>query len=170
MSSKNITRVGDSIERQTIKAYNRSGATRKKGDILMADLLMTATETTSIVLGDEANVLANLVVPATAGLATFPMYVLLDDTVADNKIGEWLVSGPMAEISARDDDVATTDVDAGDGIAILNGQHDAEAWTTGNRVLGTWLEDAAASGSDGDATTKRGIWWGGIPGAGTISG
>ncbi len=169
MSTKNVTRVGDSIERQTIKAYNRSGGTRKKGDILMADLLQTATETTSITLGDDANVLANLVLPATAGLSMFPMYVCLSDTVEDNKLGEWLVSGALEDISARDDDVATTDVDAGDGISILNGQHDAEASTTGNRILGTWLEDGAASGSDGDASTKKGIWWGGIPGAGTVS-
>lgn len=168
MSTKNIARIGDTIPYETIKAYNRSGTQRKKGDILMADLLQTADETTSIVLGDDANVLANLVLPATAGLATFPMYVCVSETVDDNKLGEWLVSG-YGDISARDDDVATTNVDAGDGISILNGQHDAEASTTGNLIRGVWIEDGAASGSVGDASLKRALWWGGIPGAGTVS-
>lgn len=166
--SKQIKRIGDIEEIEGILAFNRSGAQRKKGDVLMLDVLQTATETTSTTVGDEASVFANLVLPATAGLASFPMYVCADETVDDNKKGLWIACGPV-ELSARDDDVATTNVDAGDGISILNGLHDAEASTTGNRILGLWLGDAAASGSTGDASLVEGMWWGGRWGAGHVS-
>ena len=163
--TKSIKRVGDIEGVEAILAYNRSGATRTKGQILMLDVLGTATETTSIVVGDEASVYSNLTTPATAGLALFPMYVLLDESCEDNTLGLWLASG-VAEISTRDDDVATTDVDRGDGIGILNAQVSAEASASGNRVLGIYLEDAAASGSAGDAALKQALWWGGRWGAG----
>lgn len=162
---KNIKRIGDIEAQEAILAYNRSGATRTRGQILMLDILGTQAETTSITVGSEASVYANLTTPATAGLALFPMYVLLDESCADNEKGLWLSSGP-AQISCRDDDVATTDADRGDGVSILNAQVSAEASATGNRVLGVWLEDAAATGSSGSAALKSALWWGGRWGAG----
>lgn len=164
---KGIKRIGDIEAIEAIIAYNRSGSDRIIGDIVMLDLLQSATETTTITYGDESGVFANVVMPATAGLATFPMYVCLED-IADNDKGLMLACGPAA-VMARDDDVATTNVDAGDGVSILNGLHDAEASATGNRILGIWLEDAEASGSPGDASLKRALWWGGRWGAGHVS-
>jgi len=164
---KGIKRVGDIEAIEAIMAYNRTGGDRLQGDIVMLDLMQTATETTTITYGDEAGVFANVVLPATAGLSAFPMYVCLED-IADNELGLMLACGP-ASAMARDDDVATTNVDAGDTISILNGQHDAEASATGNRTLGVWLEDAEASGSVGDASLKQCLWWGGRWGAGLAS-
>lgn len=149
--SKNIKRVGDIEGTEAILAFNRTGATRTKGQVAMLDVLRTQAETTSVVVGEEASVFANLTPPATAGLPRFPMYVLLDDECADNALGLWLGCG-VADVSATDDDAATTDIDRGDGLSVLNGAFNLEASATGNRVLGVALADAAASGSSGDAS------------------
>lgn len=168
MTTKQMQRVGDIEGESGILAFNRTGATLKKGHIVMLDVLKTATETTSVVVGDEAGIYANVVAPATAGLAFFPMYVVGDDEIEDNKKGYLIASGPV-EFMGRDDDAATTDIDAGDGVSVLNGQIALDASTTGNRVLGIALADAAASGSTGDASLIPGMWWGGAWGAGFVS-
>lgn len=166
--SMNVKRVGQIEGTFGIYAYNRTGGTRAKGDVAMLDVLGTQAETTNITEGDEASIFANLGLAATAGLASFPMYVLADDTLGDNELGFWIGCG-LADVSVADDDTATTDVDRGDGLSVLNGAHDCEASATGNRVLGIALADAAASGSGGDASTIKAMWWGGRWGAGTVS-
>ena len=168
MTTKQMQRIGDIEGESGILAFNRTGATRKKGDIVMLDVAQTATETTSVVVGGEESIYANVVLPATAGLAFFPMYVVGDDEIEDNKKGYLIACGPV-DFSVADDDVATTNVDASDGVSVLNGAHDLEASTTGNRILGIALADAAASGSAGDASLVAGMWWGGAWGAGTVS-
>lgn len=163
----NIKRIGQIEGTKAILAYNRTGAQRLKGDIVMLDVLQSATETTGIVEGNEASVFANVVLPATAGLPLFPFYVCAED-IDDNAFGLMIACG-VAEARCKDDDAATTDIDAGDGVTVLNGDHDLEAVTAGNRIMGCSLEDAAASGSAGDSALKSVMWWGGAWGSGTIS-
>lgn len=165
--SMNIKRIGQIEGTHGILAYNRTGAKRLAGDIVMLDVLQTATETTGITEGSESSVFANVVLPATAGLAFFPMYVCGED-IEDDAFGLLIGCGDV-DAMCKDDDSATTDIDAGDGVSVLNGDHDLEASATGNRILGIALEDAAASGSSGDAATKKVMWWGGVWGAGHVS-
>lgn len=166
MSTKGLKHLGADLPTEAIIAYNRSGGQRLKGDVLMRDLLASATETTSIEPGGRESIFANLVLATTAGVdAGFGCVVLLDETCDDNERGLWLQFG-FADVRAADDDVATTDVDAGDNITVLNGDHDVEAVATGDPKMGIALQNAAASGSPGGSSLIRCIWWGGKYGCG----
>lgn len=161
---KALSRPGDWLETRTIRAYNRTGATRLQGDVGMIDLLQTQAETTSATPGDVDGAFHNVGPAATAGLGAFPFVVAAED-IEDNAIGTWYTCG-VIDVRCADDDAATTDIDAGDSITVLNAAHDCEACTTGNRRMGLALADGAASGSDGDSSLVSCIWWGGIPGLG----
>lgn len=157
---KMVQMIGDNVSSIDILAFNRTGATRSAGDVGMLDILGTQAETTSID-PDEDSVYANVTPAATAGLARFPMVVALED-IEDNKRGLWRCYGRV-DVSVKDDAAATTDVDRGDGLSILNGDHDLEASATGNRVLGIALEDGLATG--GPSLIKA-VWFGGLFGVG----
>lgn len=166
MSTLGLKFMGQYLPLEGVTAYNRSGATRSKGDVLMFDMLQSAAETTSVEQGATGSVFENLVLPTTAGVdAGFGCVVLLDETCEDNARGQWCSFG-YCDVRAKDDDVATTNVDGGDNITVLNGDHDVEAVATGDPKMGLALQDAAAAGSDGDSSLIRAIWWGGKHGVG----
>lgn len=166
MSSLGVKHLGQYLPKEGFYAYNRSGAQRKKGDVLMTDLAGSASETTSVEQGLEGSVFANLVLPTTAGVdAGFGCHVLDSELCDDNALGYWISYG-YVDLSVKDDDAAAVAVDRGDNVTVLNGAHDCDAVATGDPKMGIALADAAASGSVGDASTIRAIWWGGRHGAG----
>lgn len=161
MSTKGLKHLGAHLPLEAVIAFNRTGGQRLKGDVAMFDILNSSGFATTVINGGKDSVFANLVLPTTGGIAAgFGCVVLLDETCDNNQRGLWATYG-YVEVRAKDDDAATTDVDRGDNITVLNGDHDVEAVTTGNAKQGLALADAAASGSPGDSSLIPCIWWGG---------
>ena len=178
---------GDNFSPVYIMAYNRSGATVYKGQVCMADILNTQTETSGSppYVGNPNGAYFNLG-PITQACDTEgqPCYVLDDVSCADNALGRWVKCGEC-EVAICDDDVSTTDVDKGDRISVLvsqaaaggaltTGGAEIQAWVTGGaRTLGIALEDAAADSTTAARTVtayshlRWCIWIGGVPCMGT---
>jgi hypothetical protein len=173
---------GDNFSPVFIMAYNRSGATVQKGQVCMADILNTQSETSGSppYTGNPNGAYFNLgpIVQATDTEGQ-PCYVAAE-TIADNALGKWVKCGEC-EVAICDDDVSTTDVDKGDRISVLvsqaagggaltTGGAEIQAWVTGGaRTLGIALEDAAADSTTAARTVSATahlrwcIWTGGIP-------
>lgn len=176
MTKTNQVGPGDFLGRVTTTAYNRTGATLRRGQLAMIDLLDTQSEVTAGDFrdGSETSVFANLT-PVTQASAEegFPIVACLDEQVADNAVGTFLVWG-VGDIAVLDDDVSTTDVDKGDRVSILVSESAVAAQAfvtggTGSRVIGIALQDAAANSSDTDrlidaSSHRRTVFFtGGIP-------
>ena len=170
---KNVTKLADYFGRSTGRFVNRTGATLYRGQIAMLDLRKTQAESTNLTPGDSASGLGNLTPCVQTDLNNgIPCVVALED-ISDNVEGTCLIYG-FAEIMCLDDDVSTTDADFGDGIGVLVAESAtaAQAYVTGGRYMGTWLDEAAAatdaSATQFDASSHRrwGLWMGGIPGHG----
>lgn len=180
---------GDNYSPVYIMAYNRTGATVLKGQLAMADILKTQSETSGSAphTGNPNGAFFNLG-PITQACDTEgqPCYVLDDISCADNALGRWVKCGEC-EMAICDDDVSTTDVDTGDRVSVLvsqaaspgggaltTGGGNAQAWVTGGaRTLGLALEDAAADSTttartvDASSHLRWVIFWGGVAGLGT---
>jgi len=176
-SNKGLQRLGDVFQRVTVEAFNRTGQTLEKGLAAMMDFAGTQTETDSITLGDSGNAYANLTPVTQAGIdAGYPVVICLEDSLADNQKGVFLLFG-HDQVAILDDDESTTDVNQGNGLAFAVGESvyalQAQA-VTSHRVFGIAHEAAEASGGgistpDGspvDAELKFCLWWGGVPGLG----
>jgi len=168
---KSIKRVGDWVETEAVIAINSSVVQAKKGDVFMVD--MAASIATDINPGDDSSVYANVIIPVTAGvagngLAAFPMLVLLDELCDAGAKGLWGICGHFDVSFSDDDDLSASGVaiEAAAALTVVNGKHDAEGADADDMVFGLSLEAAAASGSVGNASTKKALWWGGKPGAG----
>ncbi len=174
---------GDIMGRITTTAWNRCGSTIYKGQVVMADVASSETETDSTVQGDEGYALGNVIDQTDANMNLgHPLYVCLDDSIADNKPGKFVVWG-QCEVATLADNVSTTDVDAGDPLGMVNSEGDRAvqaARTTdggGDRRLGLALEDAIADTANGvsglgnaagtvNASLETCLWTGGAPGYG----
>lgn len=174
MHGKGLKRIGDWLPRVTDNFFNRTGATLLKGQAAMIDILATQAETTSIFpggSGEGTSSWGNLTPCTQAAINQgTPVVICLDDTVLDNKKGEFLIWG-WDQIACLDDDISTTDADRGDGIAMLVSESAValQALANGNRQLGLWLQDAAADSTDTDrlinasSHLRYGLWTGGWP-------
>ena len=169
---------GDFMGEITTLAYNRTGTTIYKGQVVMADIAQSATECDSTDQGDDGYVLGNVIDQTDAKmLLGHPMYVCLSDSVADNEVGRFMVWG-QCKVYMLDDDVSTTDIDIGEPITVLNSEGERAVQapiqnaSSNSRYLGIALQAAAANGgvdrgkadgTDCDATLKWCLWTGGMP-------
>lgn len=146
MYVNNLSRIGDWVERSTIQAYNRTGATLNKGDVVAVDILASSTEATKVTPGGEESGFANVIAMATANIGRI-LVVCLDDSgqgVGDNELGEFGIHGVF------DVEVApSTTLDAGEKLVGTNAQTYLSEWASGGNVVGLLLQDAEAT-----ATTK----------------
>lgn len=119
--------------------------------------------TTTIPPGASTSRYVNAVSPTTAGIeAGVPHVICLDASVADDGEFEALYYG-LEPLLAYNDASATTDIDTGDPIGVLNAQAFLEAAVANARIFGYWHEDAHATLNQ----LKMAFWWGGVPGLGT---
>lgn len=115
----------------------------------MCDILRTQSETTTNVPGSSASCWANLTPVTQAGYeAGFPIVLCLDDSVADNVDGTFLIHGQGLGATLGDAS-STTDADRGDPVSILVSESAValQAAAAGDRVVGLYLADTAASGT-----------------------
>lgn len=129
---------------RTCQLYNRTGATLKRGQIAMLDILGTQAETVSVSPSATEGTAAqhNTTPAATAGLQKFPLLVAMED-IADNAKGRFLIEG-FGEVAIVDDDVGSADVNRGDALTVVNGVTYAQIQANGTRCVGVALEDGAA--------------------------
>lgn len=119
--------------------------------------------TTTIPPGASTSRFVNTIKPTTAGIeAGVPHVICLDTSVADDAEFTALYFG-LEPLLAYNDASATTDIDTGDPIGVVNAQAYLEAGTANARIFGFWFEDAHATLDQ----LKMGFWWGGVPGLGT---
>lgn len=152
------------------RLFNRTGATLKKGQVAMLDILGTQAETTSISpSADEGAGLSHNTTPAaTAGLQAFPLLVAAED-IADNAAGEFIIEG-RCEVAIVDDDVGSADVNRGDSLTVVNGVTYAQIHANGLRCVGVALEDGAADSTvtartvDASSHLRWCYWVGGLVG------
>lgn len=117
------------------KGYNRTGGTITKGYIAQFDLTESQSETTNVNMGDPASVWANLVAVASAtpgrGIA-----ILLDDSLADNAVGNWWTGGTgYVQVQKNSGSIAV-----GDRLVLTTaGYADADT-STGNVYIAVALE------------------------------
>ena len=117
------------------QAYNRTGGTLTKGYVAQFDLAKSQAETTNVIIGDPASVWANMVAVASAtpgrGVA-----VLLDDSLADNALGNWYTGGVgYVQVQKNSGDIAV-----GDRLVLTTaGYADADT-STGNVYIAIALE------------------------------
>lgn len=144
--------------------WNRTGSTITRGLVAMCDITATQGETTTFkVDGVETDVLANLTGVTQAGCdAGQPIVVCIDDSVADNTLGRFLIFGRI-EVSNLADGSSTTDTTKGGRVSILVSESatSVQGWATsatGGRTLGLALEASGAS-----TALKWVLWMGGIP-------
>ena len=138
----NLARIGDWIEREQVQLYNRTGATLNHGDVVAVDILMSATESTSVAPGGATSGWANAIPMATANIARI-LACVIDESgkgVADNELGNLFVHG-VGDVEMD----GNTTLDAGEKLVGTNGETYLSEWATGGYVVGILLEDAEAT-------------------------
>ncbi|HKK94580.1 MAG TPA: hypothetical protein VJ925_14190 [Longimicrobiales bacterium] len=143
----NLARIGAWVELSRLQAYNRTGATLNKGDVVAVDILASSTEATKVAEGGETSGFANVISMATANIGRI-LVVCDDDAVEDNGLGNFVIHG-VVEVEVNGD----TGLDAGEKLVGTDGQTYLSEWASGGNVVGLLLEDAEAS-----ATTKLAIF------------
>lgn len=144
-----LKRIGQPFGTIDAVVFNRTGATMIKGQVLMLDILGTQTATSFVPsaagtgVGQVTSVYANGTPVATAGLQSFPMGVLLDDTCANGSQGRFRFYGEC-EVAVVDDDVGAADVVRGSSLTVANGNTYAQLQATTTRCLGLSFEQGAA--------------------------
>lgn len=120
--------------------FNRSGSAVLKGDVVMFDTDLTATETTNLIPGDEASGFRNFVDPSAAGLLAGLFGVCVEDGgIADDASGKVLVMG-VVDMHVTGSIVALTQIVP---VAAAAGEGAAAAGSGREKVIALTLADEA---------------------------
>lgn len=170
---KPLKRIGDWVETCTIDAFVR-GKAAIKGQYFMADFAQADADTTNITIGSRNSVFANVITPTTAGIAAaYPIYIA-EEAIAEDEWGTFVAYG-VTDGAFADDDVGTTDIEAGGALEVNNAVNYADGAGAASRIVGIALEAAlASSGSgtdqvDASSTRKKTLHFGGMPGWGWLT-
>lgn len=150
--------AGYPMETQRFRFFNRTGATLYKGQFAMMDFLRTQTSYTTRIgtsKGEGDCPFDNLTPVTQLGYnAGYGIVICEDDQIANNEAGWCVIMSPDVQAHILDSDVATTDVDIGDAVAILVSESAtaAQGWATSTtpRAIGIAHEDDAATSADTD--------------------
>lgn len=143
------SRLGDWIGERKIQAYNRTGATVNKYDLVQLDLAASDGDVTAYATwiagtspDSSASPLANFINSTTAQLNKGGIWgVVLDDSVADNSKATLLLSG-VTKIEM----VGSSGVTINTGIMPVNAQTYVADLTDGNASVG-WALEAGPTGA-----------------------
>lgn len=129
--------------------YNRTGAARAIGDVVMLDIAQTATETTGTGFNDAAGIWANVVLPATAGLPHGIFAVvsgLLSGAGADNALMEVTFISPKIGVNVVGTDAAA----AYEALSPRNGADtlNSDANSASEKLVGIALGASAGSSEE----------------------
>lgn len=172
MHAKGLKRLGDWIPRETNTFVNRTGAALLRGQTAMLDLLDTQGEVTNDNIGDPLSVWANLTPVTQVSLEQgFPILVCLDESVPDDKPGEFLISGFIEMATVDTDIVGAVAITKGLAVSIVVSASPlgVTGFANGDRFLGISREANAADSTDMDRLLNASLhrrkiwWWGGWP-------
>lgn len=122
--------VGLAIDTETCYLYNRTGAVRNAGDIVMLDIADTDAGTdTSTTEGASSSILANAILPTTAQMGAVSaagaaqqqgtvFFIVAEDNVADDALMKCVVEGAFVKASLVD---SGTDITIGQCLYPING-------------------------------------------------
>ena len=124
--------------------WNRSGATRANGDVMMLDLGQTAAETTNNLVGDTASGFANAVLGATAQLQHGIFMIVTGGSRVDNGLMQVHFSG-IIECNVSGTNAAALY----EPLTVVNAQDnlDSDVSTT-QKIVGLCITVTAAAGEE----------------------
>jgi len=137
--------LGIVIENKTFTFINRTGGTLTKGAVVAVDLTGSDGDVQPIASwnpsthGDTAHPLANVITPATAHLNGWFFAVCLEDSLADNELGQFGVEGIFDVRVAAGDGTDPAIAIGGLGVA-TNGQTYLSAGADGVANIAQLLE------------------------------
>lgn len=147
MGVKGLTRLGDWVERKTIRATNRSGATIVRGDLLALDLTgddadvdTFATYIADTTPDPKASPLANVIAVGAAHDDGWPVVVCLSDSLADNAEGVFIGCG-LAQVEIVGGNGTAATVVNGARLTPTSAQTYASGEVDGQSIIGILLED-----------------------------